>query len=261
MKNKISEYLENWNIFFEDWIISPEKTFEKDIWSTEHCGKGKTELDPFSLPQPYLGDPENCSVITLNLNPGPTSTLRLHKEGILVNEFLKRKNYFEYAEFYPQMNLKDYPSNFWNNQFKWIENITKSKKIEKLPFAIEICPWHSIKWKSIKKITPKLKEHIKKNIFDIINEAVKYFTIKTVISVGKTYYNLFQSNEFGFEKIIEISPNNFTNLNGIEWPKNKKGELSKRYFSIWKHKETNIIYYNTYSLGSNKPPSKNWNEI
>lgn len=155
------------------------------------------------------------------------------------------------------MKLKDYPSKFWNNQFKWIERISKNERNEKLPFAIEICPWHSVKWKSLNMITPKLKEHIKQNVFEII----KYATIKTVLSVGKTYYDLYQNKEFGFEKIIEISPNENSILNGIKWPKNKKGELSKRFFSIWKHTETNIIYYNTYSMGSNKPPSKNWSEI
>ncbi len=258
---KIDEYLEYWNSFFRVWKVSPKEIFEKNIWSTEHCGKGKTELDPFSLPQPFLGNPKNCSVITLNLNPGPTSTLRLHKDGILTKKFIECNNYFEYAEFYPQMKLKDYPSKFWNNQFKWIERISKNERNEKLPFAIEICPWHSVKWKSLNMITPKLKEHIKQNVFEIINETIKYATIKTVLSVGKTYYDLYQNKEFGFEKIIEISPNENSILNGIKWPKNKKGELSKRFFSIWKHTETNIIYYNTYSMGSNKPPSKNWSEI
>ena len=107
MDNKIEKYLNNWNSFFENWTISPKETFEKDIWSTEHCGKGKTELDPFSLPQPYLGNPKSSSVITLNLNPGPTSTLRLYNDGILTEKFIKSEDYFEYAKSYPQMNLKD----------------------------------------------------------------------------------------------------------------------------------------------------------
>ena len=35
---KIDEYLEYWNSFFRVWKVSPKEIFEKNIWSTEHCG-------------------------------------------------------------------------------------------------------------------------------------------------------------------------------------------------------------------------------
>jgi hypothetical protein len=219
------------------------------------------ELNPFHLPQPYLGNPENCSVITLNLNPVPTSDLRKYSKGILVDKLREKKNYFEFAKYFPQMQLEGYPSKFWNKQFNWIKNIDNDTLENKLPFAIEICPWHSKKWKSLKKISPNLNKHIKENVFDLIEEVIQFANLKTILSVGKTYYDLFNISEFGFEKILEVTPDNHSMLNNIKWPINKKGELSKRFFSIWKYKETNILYFNTYSFGSNTPPSRNWNEI
>ena len=262
MNTKISEYKIRWNDFFKEWNESPEEAYNKSVWNKNHNGKGKTELDPFSLPQPYLGNPENCSAITLNLNPGPTNDLRFHKNGILVSKFRNNENYFEYAKDYPQMRLNEHPSHFWNNQFRWIDEIINNKNREKLPFAIEICPWHSIKWKSLPQITEELENFINSNVFEIITEAIKYSDLKTVLSVGKTYYDLFQ-NEFKeeFENVIEFSPENHSELINITWPKNKKGNYSNRFFSVWKHKKTDIIYFNTYSRGSNKPPSNEWNEI
>ena len=259
MNDKILEYKIKWNNFFKEWDESPKETFDKSVWTKNNNGKGKTELDPFSLPQPYLGNPENCSAITLNLNPGPTSDLRFHKNGILVSKFRNSENYFEYAKNYPQMKLPEHPSHFWNNQFRWISEIIDNKKS---PFAIEICPWHSIKWKSLPKVTKELKNFINSNVFEIITEVVKYSELKTVLSVGKTYYNLFQ-NEFkeDFKKIIEFSPKNHNELKEYNWPKRKNGESSNRFFSVWKHEKTGIMYFNTYSIGSNKPPSKEWNKI
>lgn len=257
----IDNYKTKWNSFFEDWYNSPQNAFDNNIWSKSHKGKGKTELDPFSLPQPYLGNPKNCSVITLNLNPGPTSDLRIYQKGLLVQQFKKSENYFEYAKEFPQMKLKEYPSKFWNKQFKWIENLTDNNSNSKLPFAIEICPWHSKKWKSLKGISDELNSYIQENVFEVINVAIKFSSMKIVLSVGKTYYDLFGTDSLGFEKIIEITPENYSSLIEFKWPLNKKGELSKRFFSIWKHKETEILYLNSYSYGSNTPPSKEWNEI
>ncbi|TJY31852.1 hypothetical protein [Pontimicrobium aquaticum] len=261
MSKTISDYKSKWNTFFENWLNSPQGVFENDIWGKGHTGKGKTELDPFSLPQPYLGNPNDCSVITLNLNPGPTSDLRIYKDGMLVKQFSDSENYFEYAKSFPQMNLENHPSRFWIKQFKWIDNIIDSDIKHTLPFAIEICPWHSKKWKALKKISPELNTYIRENVFDIISEAINYSAMKTVLSVGKTYYDLFSLESLGFEKLIEITPDNYSEIVNLGWPKNKKEQLSKRFFSIWKHKETGIKYFNTYSFGSNTPPSDNWNEI
>ena len=213
------------------------------------------------MPQPYLGNPENCSVITLNLNPGPTSNLRTFGEGILVNQLSEKENYFQYAKDFPQMNLNDYPSKFWNKQFNWINRITNNEFSDKLPFAIEICPWHSKKWKALNNISPQLLEYIKENVFDVIDEAINFSSLKTVLSVGKTYYNLFSIKELGFEKVIEISPNEHSILDSYEWPKNKEGKVINRHFSIWKHRESDRFYFNTYAPGSNTPPSKVWNKI
>ena len=80
----IDDYLEHWDDFFEKWEKDSKATFEEYvIWKTRECtGEKKLEYDVF--PQPYLGNYENHSVITLNLNP---SRSRKNEENI---EFEKK---------------------------------------------------------------------------------------------------------------------------------------------------------------------------
>ena len=65
----IKDYLVFWDIFFEEWKKDKKGTFNKDVVWKNRKGKGKTELEYDVLPQPYLGNIRDHSVITLNLNP------------------------------------------------------------------------------------------------------------------------------------------------------------------------------------------------
>ena len=148
------DYLEHWDKFFEEWKKDKKGTFDKDIVWKNRKGKGKTELEYDVLPQPYLGNIRNHSVITLNLNP---SRSKKNKENIEFEEnylpkFKEKKNYYEYAESFPTYDTHP----FWQNQDKWIDRIFKDlgkekpseKKIK--PFAIEICPWGSKSFQKLK---------------------------------------------------------------------------------------------------------------
>lgn len=59
---------------------------------------------------------------------------------------------------------------------------------------------------------------------------------------------------------MEVTLDNFEEF-GLTYPQNKKGEDSKRFFSLWVDKNSGTVYLNTYSYGSNTPPSKEWNQI
>ena len=146
----IKDYLDHWDLFFEEWVKDKEGCFENDpIWSSENRrGTGDKKLDFQVLPQPYLGDIKNHSVITLNLNPSRYSKSKEYKkfEKEIKPIFDKAKDYYTYAKEFPTYDIK-----FWQNQAKWIDRIFQnldnqldmndSEKIR--PFAIEICPWGS----------------------------------------------------------------------------------------------------------------------
>lgn len=256
----LNYYLEYWDCFINYWLRSNKGAFDNDIWSKEHNGKGKFKLEYNYLPQPYLGDPKNCSIITLNLNPGPVSPIRKHPDGFLVRKLKEQNSYFEYAKSFPQTKIPEYPNRFWDKQFAWIQRLLHQESVEKLPFAIEVCQWHSNNWKATD-ASEEVLSYLNYYVFQIIEKVIPFADVKTVLSVGKTYYDIFNEPKMGFEKVMELSPENHNLPKHISWPKNKKGKPINRFFSLWMYKKTKTLYLNTYSYGSNSPPSKEWNQI
>ena len=271
----IDEYLNHWNQFFKDWKKNPEATFDNDkIWSKHkgkewETGKGEkrsTKLEPDVLPQPYLGDIHDHSVITLNLNPsrskkGDESVL-FEKENL--PKFKKAENYYEYAASFPT-----YDINFWQKQDGWIDRIFKknlgeeklylynpeTKKEEKLkPFAIEICPWGSKSWLGlgIKKESKELKnlnistifflKYLNNFVFDVIEKAIDNSKLKIILSVGKAYYDIFEHKESGFCKIIECTKSQNSKAWDLKLDKDEeiKTELNNVFFKeAWPKKKEN----------------------
>jgi hypothetical protein len=263
----IQEYLDHWDEFFEEWKKSPEATFEEDVIWKNRQGTGEKKLEYDVFPQPYLGNYENHSVITLNLNP---SRSRKNEENIEFEKnnlpkFKKAENYHEYAKGFPT-----YDIDFWQNQKNWIDRIFKKlgkdapseNKIK--PFAIEICPWGSKKFQNLKiKKDDPLIEYMDQHVFDVIEKVIEYSKLKIVLSVGKAYYNIFDNKKTDFERLDEISYQE-NKPEGIDWPQtidedSGKDRDVKRTFSIWK--KGKILYINTYASGSNTPPAKHFNEI
>jgi hypothetical protein len=260
----IEAYLDYWDNFFEKWEKSPEATFEEDVIWKNREGKGETKLEYDVFPQPYLGNYENHSVITLNLNPSRSK--KYGNENFKEPDLNPEYKYKEYAKGFPTY----YTHPFWQNQDKWIDRIFKDlgkgkpseKKIK--PFAIEICPWGSKSFQKLKiKKDDSLIKYMDKHVFDVIEKVIEYSKLKIVLSVGKAYYDIFDNKKTDFERKKEISYKK-NKPEGMDWPqtidkKSGKDRDVKRTFSIWK--KGKILYINTYASGSNTPPAEHFNEI
>ena len=259
-KEFLKKYKEHWNKFFIRWKKNPEATFEEDVIWKNRKGIGETALEFDVLPQPYLGDIKNHSVITLNLNP---SRSKKNKENIEFEEkhlpeFKEAENYSNYAKNFPT-----YDIDFWQDQKNWIDRIFKNlgkdapseKKIK--PFAIEICPWGSKSFQKLKiKKEDSLIKYMDQHVFDVIEKVIEYSKLKMVLSVGKAYYDIFDNKKTDFALQDKISYQK-NKPEGMDWPQTidkKSGKYRdvKRTFSIWK--KGNILYINTYAQGSNTPP-------
>ena len=310
----IQEYLDHWDKFFEEWskgeshqkkLLENDKIWSKHKgteWETKEGKKRSTKLEPDAFPQPYLGNIDDHSVITLNLNPSRSKKYGYEnfKEPVLDSSY----KYNQYAESFPTYNTHP----FWKKQDDWIDNIFKkilveeklyqyspeTKKKEKLkPFAIEICPWGSKSWLGlgIKKESKKLKnlnistnfflKYLNNLVFDVIEKAIVNSKLKIVLSVGKAYYDIFEHKESGFRKIIECTKSQNSKAWDLKldideeikaeskaffeeaWPKKKENNEDLRYvnrsFSFWK--KNGVIYFNSWSPGSNKPPGKEFEKI
>ena len=287
--NNIEDYLEYWNDFFVKWRKKPEATFKNDniwsdknrrgkVWKTKEGKEKSTLLEYDVFPQPYLGDIKNHSVITLNLNP---SRSKKNKENILFEEmhlpkFNAAKNYYEYGKGFPTYDIE-----FWQKQADWIdrifENLDKEKpsKKEIKPFAIEICPWGSKSFQSLKLDKPII-DYLDQHVFDVIEKATDNSKLKIVFSVGKAYYDIFKDHNFDkieeFTKhqnsepyVLSIKSNDSDFEKNIKevWPKTKDKNGNCRYvnrsFSFWR--KNNVIYFNTWGPGSNNPPAKDFSKV
>lgn len=314
------EYLKHWDIFFEEWskgeshqkkLLENDKIWSKHKgteWETEKGEKKSTKLEPDAFPQPYLGNIDDHSVITLNLNPSRSKKYGYEnfKEPVLDSRY----KYNQYAESFPTYDTHP----FWQKQDDWIDSLFKeilveeilveeklyqynpeTKKKEKLkPFAIEICPWGSKSWLGlgIKKESKKLKnlnistifflKYLNNLVFDVIEKAIDNSKLKIILSVGKAYYDIFDHKESGFCKIIECTKSQNSKAWDLKldkddeikvelnkaffekvWPKKKENNENLRYvnrsFSFWK--KNGVIYFNSWSPGSNKPPGKEFDKI
>ena len=299
----IIEYLVHWDKFFEKWEKDSEATFEEDViwskhkgkeWETERGKKRSTKLEPDVFPQPYLGNIDDHSVITLNLNPSRSKKIGYEnfKEPDLNPEY----KYEEYAKGFPNY----YTHPFWKKQDGWIDSIFKNlgkdapSEKEIKPFAIEICPWGSKSWlpldlkKESKKInnldisTSYFLKYLNNFVFDVIEKAIDNSKLKIILSVGKAYYDIFEHKESGFRKIIECTKSQYSKAWDLKldiddeikaepnkatfkkvWPKKKENNEDLRYvnrsFSFWK--KNGVIYFNSWTPGTNKPPGKEFEEI
>ena len=170
----------------------------------------------------------------------------------------------------------------------------ETKKEEKLkPFAIEICPWGSKSWlgldieeesKEINNLdisTIYFLKYLNNFVFDVIEKAIDNSKLKIILSVGKAYYDIFEHKESGFRKLIECTKSQNSKAWDLKlylddeikvelkktfekvWPKKKENNENLRYvnrsFSFWK--KNGVIYFNSWSPGSNKPPGKEFEKI
>ena len=281
--NNIKDYLDHWDKFFEKWKKSPEATFDEDVVWNNRKGTGKKKLEYDVFPQPYLGNYENHSIITLNLNPSRSKKYGYEnfKEPDLNPEY----KYEKYAKCFHTYHTHP----FWKKQDDWIDRIFEKLGKEKpskepepplLPFAIEICPWGSKKFQTLK-IDHELIKYMDQYVFDVIEKVnqknIFPSKIKLVTCIGKDYYDIFNHNNSDFEKLSEFTKSTKTNNEIVaepetldenfvikikeKWPLNKNNVLTNRSFSFWK--KNSIIYYNVYSTegGANNPPGKNFHRI
>ena len=316
----IQEYLDHWDEFFEEWskgeshqknLLENDKIWSKHKgteWETKKGKKRSTKLEPDAFPQPYLGNIEHHSVITLNLNPSRSKKYGYENfnEPVLDSTY----KYNQYAESFPTYDTHP----FWKKQDGWIDSIFKkilveeklveeklyqynpeTKKEEKLrPFAIEICPWGSKSWRGlgIKKESKEINnldistiyflKYLNNFVFDVIEKVIEHSKLKIILSVGKAYYDIFEHKESGFRKIMECTKSQYSNAWDLKldiddeikvelneatfekvWPKKKENNENLRYvnrsFSFWK--KNGVIYFNSWSPGSNKPPGEDFKDV
>lgn len=283
MKNKIiTKWLDSWNNQIQEWDANKKEFIKNDPFlnGLYYSGKENKELINFALPEPYLGNPFESSAIILNLNPGGfIKELQDSRIGSFVRKGKAIEDYYKFARIHPYFN-EDYVKNagkevnggheWWerkNDRINQLLNLLKIDAGSLHPFALEICPWHSKSFGSLKcknrDVGREMCDYIYENVIKIAGLASEYSKLKkVVISIGRVYEDILSSiaKSGKVEKILTIS-NDSKLPKGILYPQKREGDSVKRHFSVWFAYQEKSYIFNTYAPGGNTSPSNDFNVI
>lgn len=249
-------------------MVEQRDSFQDPFLSGFRPGKGLLKACYWNLmPEPFWGDPDNCSIVIINLNPGYRQDDHnfigrsvMNSSEYLVNgysNFAKKNPIFNNSSFHPDS------TTWWRSRLEWIRKVFElSDDNQRLPFMLELCPWHSETWAQtrITKFTQAQKDYILDNVIVPAAYASQKATIPIVVSIGKAD-ELYE--QLGFKEIQKWGPNNHKGIK-TQWPQSKKknGIIDDKhvYFTYYKHPK-GIIHLNIYMRSSNNTPSDQFLEI
>jgi hypothetical protein len=180
-------------------------------------------LCPIHIPEPYWGDPCNCSIVIAHYNPGGGTgkdphTYRGKGDSYPDNTMIKYVNENKYSQLAKDCPiLKDETDlnerswfcryggwSWWDKKKKWIQHLEESIPQEKddsqdakvsLPFCIDLCAWHSYQWKNNKKVIFDNLELITEKFVAPLLYAIEKSDCHLAVCIGALF-----SSEF-FQKI------------------------------------------------------------
>ena len=263
------EFIDYWDKTIKEWADSGGEIPESEqVWF-----EGKSKLCKWSklMPEPYWGDPENCSVVILNYNPAcsesPESYDTCHLDNAKNERSLSGKLSLHYSK--EALEFRHFDENpdcpyrcfagtiWWRNKREWLNNLTDNDK--KKPFALELIGWHSPGWTIdlSNKSNSKIKEILKENVIDIFIEAIKNSDLQIGYATGKQIAVLF--NKLGYRNVTnEINLKVENKGKWTKWSPFNKG----RWYSVYElDRSENIYSIVTWSIRSNTTPSKEYFEI
>ena len=228
-KHSMTWFTKYWDDVIDNWF-STQIEPNQQLFLNEKS----LNLNPKHMPEPYWGDPENCSIVIANYNPGGGADRNRHTykdcencPSSFINEVKKKKRYYEVVKDFPIIDdskgdynplangicwWKEFGGRkWWLQKMKRLQeytNLQPENRVDiykKKPFAIEFCAWHSVQWptKSCEKIyknNTNLASVIDRYFVKALVDAVHNSDTRLGICVGSQFYSLFdymsQNNQF-----------------------------------------------------------------
>lgn len=263
-QNSLDQFLDYWDRVIADWF---KGNLDKDQQKYGHL------LNKEYMPEPYIGDPRNCSFVIVNYNAGagdsrephnyrPCADCNVDRKRLIC--YVKDNCYSKIALPFPFLmddsDLKsqkwdwimDYSGyKWWQQKKEWIENVTNAVKIPSMkekvmPFAIELCAWHSKSWSNTYDIikNPELKKVVEEHVINVIKDAIDCSYAEFAYFIGKKHIPLLDS--YGFKWKYGDTLNT------------KKSKGKNRFFAIYKHPQSGHKALVTWTIGSNSHPGRNF---
>lgn len=249
-------FINYWDNVIHDWLRGSIHHEQK------HYGK---LLNPYYLPEPYWGDPENCSFVIVNYNPGggnnmdPHTYLPCATPCCSVQTLIKYVNLNSYSKIALQNPLLMTPCelamngwgwfasyggyHWWQKKKDWFIHLANAASVPTIndglmPFALELCPWHSPSWPGVAPLLNRpLKAVIRQRVINVMHYAIYRSKGKFAICIGKDFTTILP--KFRFMPCSNIQP-----MPGVA-----------RYYQLFRHKVTDLPVLVTWANGSNRHPS------
>ena len=252
------QYINSWDTDIVNWLSnSPNYRFP-----IVTCDK---KIIVF-MPEPFMGDPDNCSFVIVNLNPGAgvwhSCINQKAVTGTLINKvatlgYSKAIMDFPYLQDETTVRLTNWDDSpgkkWWKSKERWIKHIIKMYEPsyntgdtiphDLYPFAMEMFAWHTTKWP--KSLNKQMKAGgaygatIKDEVFAPLYEAIQKSKFKFAFCVGKPIGDIISS--FGL----------FVKTNSLPI---QPLPTKKRFYDVYSDgKGCHIV--NTWAQGGNTYPS------
>ena len=214
------------------------------------------------IPEPFMGDPGNCSFVIVNLNPGAgvchSCFNQQNVSGTLINK-VKTQGYSNAVKDFPYLRdgktvgLTDWDDSpgrkWWKSKERWIKHMLNvcvpfydpSNPI--YPFAMELFAWHTKSWPST--LNGKMEKSgifgstIESDVIEPLHEVIKGSKFKFAFCVGKPIGDI--TGSFAMFKKLNSSP--------IQPLPTKE-----RFYDVYSD-DKGCYIVNTWAQGGNKYPS------
>lgn len=257
----MNEYVKYWDDVIRRWAdddgVVPES---EECWFV-HGSTLHREL----MPEPYWGNPDKCSAVLLNYNPGGPDGTPLPDDNCHINNIrnavaMKMSGamyvcYSRIALEFPWLDKTDrgdftsMPNHLLTKRWMCQRNgwITRLANSDKRPFFLDLCGWHSKNW-LLSDYTPEIRSYISNNILPVLSEAIRISDLGIGLSIGKqlgdvVLHELGFSDvtaEFGFR--IEDSARGWRPIPEVN-----------RWYRVYRSAD-GLHVINTWSVGSNRQP-------
>lgn len=269
------EFYERCDQFIRNWQSNPSAIALDSVYIRKTGGESsplykskKCEYYKY-MPEPFVGNPEDCLAVMLNLNPGyPMPEFHYdceYAKSIVENGYSNESKQKGYEIFKVGENggVK-----WWMTREQWLNRVTEGEHVSLnlKPFAIDICPWHSKSWGGLN-YENELVEEIKKNVLAPAFMAVKNSRLPFAIAIGKDYYDVLNGNKYlGFTQkecvVAGCYNKQAEDLRVIKWPKNKNKKPVNKAFAIFENdNKDRILCIWCPDGGSNQPPQSGFDEL
>lgn len=215
----MEEFLKYWDEVLAYWVENGNVSPAESHWDMQKIG-----LYPELMPEPYIGNPYSSSLVIMNYNPGaPRYDLTtekgcedfradpVHHSGLDNPDrmcYHYARNYRERVAaggymgrgvdpMYDTSGLIDGGKKWWDKRLAWFKELVPNS--DKLPFAIELCGWHSHTWSGIK-YTPELLAKLKTLLPSAIEEAIHNSDLGIGLCVGAQWSGIILPS-FGYKDV------------------------------------------------------------